>query len=379
MLHIRDAYAKYGRSDVCRALVSSKYRAACLSILVVGASGYIGGTILNHLIKDPTPCIQRLTIDVVVREEQQAEKLRKTYQDRVNTTVWKGLEDTEFITKFSPQFDIIINAGCGFIPDGAKVFVQGLALRLKQGHPVPWLLHVSGCKNLADLPLTGKAHPGRKWEDENNEEVFRPLKREEDEQGPYPQRTAEVGVLTAAEESSVQALSLNVPCVFGRGLGLFNRDGVVIPLAMHYVVSHGYGFELTADRQDRGVGYIPSGKKGIMFPVAGESTIWDLVNRCLDAAFEAGALPRNDTPQKKEIRKHTLEEIADELGAGSTAMAERGWAGNMMQIGTMARKLLRWQPSRLEEAWRREFMDEIAAVQRGERDGVGMASIIGTK
>ncbi|KAF4580836.1 NAD-dependent epimerase/dehydratase [Ophiocordyceps camponoti-floridani] len=372
-------------------------------VLLVGVSGYIGGTVLDHLIRETTAWSQPLTFDLVVRREEQAEKIRETYQGRVNTTVWKGLGDTEFITQFSSQFDIIINAACGFVPDGAKAFVEGLALRLDKGHPVPWLLHVSGCTNLADLPLTGKAYPDRKWEDENSEEVFRLLERQEIEQGPYGQRTAELGVLTAAEESGVQALSLSLPIVFGRGTGLFNRDGVAIPLAMRYVVGHGHGFELSADarhgwvhvqdladvfvllvrtilsRQDRGVGYIPSGKGGIMFPVAGQCTGRELVSGCLDAAFDAGALPREETPQHKEIKQISLQEVIDELGAGSAAVTERSWAGTKVQIGTMAKKLLGWQPSRLEEAWREEFTNEIAAMQRGERDGVSMAGIIGVK
>jgi hypothetical protein len=37
---------------------------------------------------------------------------------------------------------------------------------------------------------------------------------------------------------------VQAPCIFGEGTGLFNQQGLVIPLITKYVVEHGYGFKL---------------------------------------------------------------------------------------------------------------------------------------
>lgn len=126
---------------------------------------------------------------------------------------------------------------------------------------------------------------------EDGEAIYSFIKSE-DEKSPYHQRTTEVEVLTAGEESGVQAASLNTPCIFDEGTGLFNKQGLVIPGTLMYVVQHGYGFKLNdtcnfdwvhvedltdvyvllmrtiLEREDRGVGYTPSGKKGVIFPAA---------------------------------------------------------------------------------------------------------------
>ena len=62
-----------------------------------------------------------------------------------------------------------------------------------------------------------------------------------------------------------------------------------------------------------------------------------MMQRCLDAAFDAGVLPREDTPRDREIRQVPLQTIAGEITAGLVSMAERGWAGNEAQKGTQAR------------------------------------------
>ncbi|KAF5004040.1 hypothetical protein FDECE_9453 [Fusarium decemcellulare] len=370
-------------------------------ILLTGATGYVGGTVLDHLIKSEEASIQRLKFDLLVRGEDAANKLRSAYGDRVNPIQWAGLSDTAFIADIAANYDIIVNTGSGFIPDGAKAFVTGLARRIKPGVSPPWLLHISGCTNLGERPLTQKAYPDREWDDENGNAIYEFLKGEEARQ-PYPQRTTEVGVLTAAEETGVQAVSLNTPCIFGTGTGLFNQQGIILPLVMRYVVKHGHGFKLNEtanydwvhvedladvyvllvrtilEREDRGVGYIPSGKSGIMFPAAGRALQTEIMQRCLDAAFDAKILPREDTPKGKEIRQVSIQEIADELMAGHVDMAEQGWAGHKAQKGTMAKKLLGWSPKHLEKDWEQDFVVELKALKNGQR-GETLDSCIGKR
>ncbi|KAF5594383.1 NAD-dependent epimerase dehydratase [Fusarium subglutinans] len=359
-------------------------------ILLTGATGYVGGTVLDHLVKAQDEVLKALTIDLLIRSDDAAAKLRSTYGDRVNPIQWAGLHDVDYIRDIASNYELIINTGSGFIPDGAEAFVRGLARRVEPGVPPPWLLHISGCSNLADRPLTQKAYPDREWNDTDGNSVYEFLKSE-DAREPYLQRTTEVRVLTTAEETGVQAVSLNTPVIFGAGKGLFNQQGIIIPIIMRYVIQHGHGFKLNEtanwdwvhvedladafvlltrtilEREDRGVGHIPTGKNGILFPAVGRALQTEIMQRCLDAAFDEGILPREDTPPSKEIRDVTLQELADEITAGLVDMAERGWAGTKSMKGTELKRLAGWNPSRLEDAWKQDFKDELEALKNGKR------------
>jgi len=353
---------------------------------MTGATGYVGGTVLSQLLTNSVSTLKDLTFHLLVRNEDQALKLKNAYGSRIETIQWAGLEDTSFIEETASQYDIVINTGSGFIPAGAIAFVNGLARRVGKG-PAPWLLHISGCTNISDRPLTQPPRPLREWNDEKDSgEIFEYMKAL-DEKEPYLQRTTEVGVLEAAAAAGVQAVSINTPCIFGRGTGLFNQHGLVIPMIMMYVLEHGYGWKLNEtanfdwvhvldladiyvllvrtilERKDRGVGYLPSGKNGIMFAAVGRTMIKDINQGCLDVAFADGTLPREDTPKQKEIRLVSLKHIADELTAGFSDVAERGWGGHKAMKAVLARKLLSWEPKRLQDAWEKDFDDVLVAAK----------------
>ena len=168
------------RIKIVPIIVSSTSR-----ILLTSATGYVSGTILDHLIKNEEPSIQGLTFDLLVRSEEAAKKLREAYGDRVNPIQWAGLTDIPFITETASKYDIIVNTGSGFIADGAKAFVHRMARRIKPGNPVPWLLHIAGCTNLGDRPLTETAYPDREWDDAGGNAVYGFLKAE-DAETPLP-------------------------------------------------------------------------------------------------------------------------------------------------------------------------------------------------
>ncbi|KAI4638642.1 hypothetical protein J4E93_009943 [Alternaria ventricosa] len=369
-------------------------------ILFTGATGYVGGTVLAQLIASTAPSIKDITFDLLIRDETQAQKLKIVYGSRVNTIKWSGLDDVAFIEDTASNYDIIINTGSGFIPEGAIAFVNGLARGINTGKPAPWILHISGCTNLSDRPISQPPRPIREWNDETDKGRIFSFMRALDEMEPYTQRTTEVGVLEAADATGVQAISINTPCIFGEGTGLFNKQGLVIPLIMMYVVQHGYGWKLNEtanfdwvhvidladiyvllvrkilEREDRGVGYLPSGKNGVMFAAVGRTLIKDINQGCLDAAFADGTLPREGTPKEREIRSVPLHEIADKLTAGRRDIAERGWGGHKATKAVLARKLLGWKPKRQQDAWEADFQAELIALKENRRM-VTMESCIG--
>ncbi|KAL0563959.1 hypothetical protein V5O48_018097 [Marasmius crinis-equi] len=387
-------------------------------ILLLGATGYVGGSVLAHLLTSEDPSIQEAPISVLVRGQGRAEKLAAAYRPRITVIPFDGLDDTELLAKLAEQHDLVINTGTGFHPPSAEALVRGLASRMSQNPsvPRPWLIHTSGNSNISDLPLTQSSHPDREWVDSDPEAIFA-FEQAEQEKLWYPQRAAELIVLQAGEETGVGVVSLQAPLIFGTGSGVFNQAGVMIPIVMGLVLEKGYGFVLgdgtgvldkvhVSDLADLYVHVVedivsndgrnvPSGKKGIVFPEAGRVSIRQLVEDCLDMAFAAGHLPLPNGPQlvlptvqsgtavkpepavSKEIRRVDIKEAAMTV-AGNEVVAETGWAGHRLTKGVIAKERLGWRPTRFEDAWRKDLVDEMHFFLEGKR-GVTIDSCIGVK
>ncbi|KAK8075925.1 hypothetical protein PG994_003197 [Apiospora phragmitis] len=352
-------------------------------ILLTGATGYVGGTVLHRLMTSTAPSVQGLQVSVLVRGEERADKLVRTYGDRVSPILFRDYDETELIEQLASQHDIVINAGSGFHPASAEAMVRGLSQRQTNSSTTasskPWMLHTSGCSNVSDRPLTGQAFPDRELHDADGTTVY-DFEKAENESDWYPQRAAELAVLShpsvtsEKQEQGVGALSIQAPCIFGEGEGLFQRAGLMVPIMMRYVVEKGHGFQLgdgtgvidyvhVADLADLYVrcvrdvvehdaSNLPSGARGIVFPTAGRVYMRDIAQGCLDAAFAAGMLPRVDgtTDMQKVIRQVDLQEAATTT-AGNVVVAEVGWAGHRATKGTVARERLGWLPTHCAAAW----------------------------
>lgn len=113
-------------------------------VLLTGAAGYIRGTVLDHLVRSEEPSLKLLTIDVMIRDNKATEILQKPYGSRVGPILWTGSMGIPFVADTAANYDIIINIGTGFIAEGAKALVYGLARRTSPVLPVPGLgLHRS--------------------------------------------------------------------------------------------------------------------------------------------------------------------------------------------------------------------------------------------
>ncbi|KAF9878448.1 nad dependent epimerase dehydratase family protein [Colletotrichum karsti] len=372
-------------------------------ILLTGATGYVGGSVLHALLSHPsltttiTPS-NPITLPLRGAPDRLA-KLTATYGPRVHPVPITSLDDIPTITRLASAHDVVVNAGSGFHPPSAEALVRGLALRKARTKTPVWMLHTSGCSNIADKPVTGTPRPDVEYEDANAEAVFA-FEEEENKRDWYPQRAAELAVLRTAEELGVQAASIQAPCIFGTGTGLFQTAGLMIPIMMGFVLGRGYGFTVgdgsgvmdrvhVADLADlyvlcvldvlqRDGANVPTGRAGIVFPTAGRTLTADIARKCLDVAFATRNLPKPGGPRGKEVRTLTIEEAAVTT-AGNASVAETGWGGHRKTKGTVARERLGWRPTRLDEAWERDFETELRAALSGRRGATIAACIADTK
>ncbi|KAJ0160152.1 hypothetical protein CTA2_8468 [Colletotrichum tanaceti] len=370
-------------------------------ILLTGATGYVGGSVLHHLLDcvSLSSTFSSSPITVPIRGgPDRAARLTEAYGSRVKPVSIVSFDDVATLAALASQHDIVVNAGSGFHPPSAEALVRGLARRKEA---------LTGEGGGPAGPLTGVSRPDKEWDDARAEEVLA-FEEAEDARDPYPQRTAELAVLRTGEELGVRAVSIQSPCIFGTGSGLFNEAGLMIPVMMDYVLRNGHGLTVgdgtgcvdyvhVADLADlyvlcvldvleRGGANLlllppPTGsgrRGGILFPTAGRTLTMEIPRKCLDVAFATGNLPREGGPRQKEVQRVSLEEAA-ETCAGNLAVTETGYAGHRKTRGTVARERLGWSPVRLEEAWNGDFETELRAALSGRRGLTMAACIAGTK
>ncbi|KAK8189108.1 NAD dependent epimerase/dehydratase [Phyllosticta capitalensis] len=360
-------------------------------ILLTGATGYVGGTVLHRLLNHPSftssPAASN-PITLPVRRgaggDDRIAKLTAAYGDaRVKPVAITSLDDVDAMQALAAQHDIVVNAGTGFHPPSAEALMRGLAARKASSAsngPV-WMMHTSGCSNISDKPLTGVARPDVEYDDADSAGVFA-FEQAANETEWYAQRAAELGVLRLGEELGVPAISVQAPCIFGTGEGLFQQAGLMIPVMMAHVLQKGYGFSVgdgtgdidyvhVADLAD--LEEVEDGE-GIVFPTNGRTLTRDIAVRCLDVAFEKGHLPIEGGPQEKEIRVLSLEDSVA-MTAGNAYIAETGLAGHRKTKGTVARERLGWNPVYGKEAWEKDFETELQAAVEGKRPSTFQACI----
>ncbi|RYP47463.1 hypothetical protein DL768_006488 [Monosporascus sp. mg162] len=304
-------------------------------VLLTGATGYIGGTILNQLIMSEAECLRDLTISLLVRGEDRTAKLKDKYGDRIVCVPFKNFDETAFITEVARQHDIVVNAACGFQPPSAEAM---------------------------------------DWDDADAEAVYE-FEKAENAREWYPQWALELLALDTSLEVGVGALSIQASSVSGAGEGLFQRSAFMIPIMTSYVLAQGHSFTLGDGTgvisyvhvSDLAALYVrcvrrvvedggrdlPRGRAGIVFPTNGRTIMRDIARRCVDAAFDSGVLSRNDKgPRDREVRTVDLDEAASTT-EGNRVVAEVGG----------------------EEAWAQDFRDELRAALAGNR-GVTIGNCI---
>ncbi|KAF3061281.1 hypothetical protein GL218_03982 [Daldinia childiae] len=348
-------------------------------ILLTGATGFIGGTILNHFLNSKSPALSGANISVLLRGADRAAKLTSTYGSRVKPILYKDIDDLDGTIAAAAQHDIVINTTLGFHPASIQAVVRGLAQRKAATGRDVWLIHTSGTSNFCDTPITKKwLEPEGREFDDVKDDIYGYEKDREVKEGPYHQRTAEIGAVDLALELGVKSIVINSGTIYGRGTGLFNKRSIQVVLFVRAVLQLKKGIILgdgkgvwdhvhVEDLADlylivleriiaKGGEGVPSGKKGIIFSGNGRHQWLDVAQGVADAAFAEGQIPSN------KLENLTLTEATKYMMGGDVPeeFVEKAVVSNSRTVASVA-KSLGWKPTRGEEAWKQGFVEEVKA------------------
>ncbi|KAI9821020.1 MAG: hypothetical protein M1827_003753 [Pycnora praestabilis] len=334
-------------------------------LLLTGATGYIGGSVLNTLLSSTRSPLENLQTSVLVRREDQAKLLA---EKGVNPILIKDLDDVDVIRRAASEHDVVVHTASGFHSASAKALILGLGDRKKSGAGKGEVhcLHTSGTSNLADQPITGKYKEDRVFSDTDPDIYGYEVKREKSQ--PYHQRTTDLTVVETGKEVGVKTYIIMSPTIYGVGTGSFNKLTMQIPSMIRAALKNGHASVIGEGKgqwdhvhvEDLAVLYelmlstilkggkqkLPNGEQGIYFSANGTYT-WKDVSEGVAAACTELAPDRVST---KEVKSMSLKEGAKMWAGGDELLAELGFASN--------RDIFGWKPKRTQEDFRKHFRDE---------------------
>ncbi|KAI1500903.1 NAD dependent epimerase/dehydratase family protein [Biscogniauxia marginata] len=352
-------------------------------ILLTGATGFIGGAVLTHLLNSSSLTLSNATITCLVRGTDRVSKLLSTYGNRVCPILYKDLDDLDVITTVAAQHDLVINTTLGFHAASTQALLRGLAQRKASTGKDVWMVHTSGQSNLSDQSFSGtwvEKIPGREFNDA--EDDIYGYEKEREALHPYLQRSTELGVIDTGLELGVKTLVIMSPTIYGLGSGLFNRISIQIPTYIRTTLAHGHAIVvgsgdtmndkvhvedladlyriIVLDILENSGKRCRTGKKGIIFSGTGRFTWRELAQGVADACYEEGKIEDNRVKSVglAEAAKLFTSYAADKV---DEANVELGLASNARTIATVA-GTLGWKPTRGEEAWRKGFRDDVQEV-----------------
>ncbi|KAM5375223.1 hypothetical protein ACJZ2D_006175 [Fusarium nematophilum] len=173
-------------------------------ILLTGATGYVGGSVLTTLLNSQDALVQKSSITALVRKKEHADLLAAK---GVTPVLFRDLSESEHLRDVASEQDVVIHAASGFHLGSAVALIEGLGRRkMRTGG------RTSGTWNLV----------GSEMNEVGEASLFEHLEKLE-ARTPFLQRTTLLGVVAAAERHGVEAHILLPPDIYGRGTGLVGQ------------------------------------------------------------------------------------------------------------------------------------------------------------
>ncbi|KAH7236401.1 hypothetical protein BKA59DRAFT_426846 [Fusarium tricinctum] len=335
-------------------------------VLLTGATGYIGGSVLNTIITSSHPSIKNIQITALVRREEQV----KTLADlNITPVLFSSLDDTELLEQLASEHDVVIHAANGYHIPSAKALINGLAQRKARTGEAVHYVHNSGTSNFGDRPVSGAytEDPPRVFSDKDNMYEYEKY-REGIET--YHQRTADVAVFELGAETGVSTYIICSPLIYGRGTGLFNKSSIQIPILIKSALvrgeaiyaGNGLGVWDHTHIEDIAALYtlilakvlakedIPSGKDGFYFANAGRQSWLDIAKGIARLGHQFGKLPA-------EPKSVTLAEASRAWFDGDENLTEPAICSHSLTNGERSREL-GWKPLKDDSRWEETIAEE---------------------
>ncbi|KAJ4293395.1 hypothetical protein N0V90_008678 [Kalmusia sp. IMI 367209] len=213
---------------------------AAHNVLLTGAAGYIGGSIVADFLTGIVPSLKKEAVFAAVRSEEQAEALSKSGANVIRL----DLRDAEAIEKTisDHKISIIIHLASSLDPSPAVNMINALSKQREATGQQVYFIHTSGLS--AFLEKTG--WPSGTFHDTGNS-VFETEKQLADS---YALRKTDVTVIETAMAKDVTSFIVIPSHTYGKGTGAWNRLSVTVPILIKASIERKEVRQFEGIRQD---------------------------------------------------------------------------------------------------------------------------------
>ncbi|CAL1702850.1 unnamed protein product [Somion occarium] len=325
-------------------LSRSTQSTAQIPILILGATGYIGGSVLSRLLAHPD--VERFEITALVRSAEKAERLRELGVK----TVIGSTDDAEKLETLASQAHIVFSMVDADDLAAIQTILRGLKKRHDTSSDIPILIHTSGAAVLGDQAKG--LHDSDVIYDDTNFEQIEALPPSQ------PHHDVDIAIVEADKQGYLKSYIVVPSLVHGIASGPLVDIGIQNPFSMQIP-----GFILAG--LDRGqVGMVGEGRaiwsnvhiddvanlflvlfdtilsnpekvghgsEGYFFAENGEHTWYDLSKAIGEALVQAG-LSKDSEPTSltdDELIKYTGSVRGEQMGTNARCRANKaralGW------------------------------------------------------
>ncbi|KAL2813003.1 hypothetical protein BJX63DRAFT_432291 [Aspergillus granulosus] len=344
------------------------------SILITGATGYIGGSLLRSLLSANVP---PSSICTIVRSSAQAESLKPL---KVKT-VQASLTDEDAIRSvvLDNAVDIVIHTVSAVDYTLAAPLLKALKARKEQTKQAMHFIHTSGISAFADK--TGWPHGVA----EETDDLFELQKNAPIS---YPVREADVAIHKMADEYGIAIYTVVPPLVYGKGSGTGNRISVQIPTVIRAAIANKQVYHFSENSEWPAVHIsdlvdyytrliqgiieqrsIPSGKCGYYLVSAHRLNWHDLLSTLAKELFTRNLV------SNASVTVWPSEEIKTKSLGLPSPYSDIGWNSNAYVLSKRDKEL-GWQPKWDNQRFLREIGEEVETVLEAGADVKDLANLL---
>ncbi|KAL6796334.1 hypothetical protein GGI42DRAFT_97897 [Trichoderma sp. SZMC 28013] len=323
---------------------------APVKVLITGASGYIGGTVLQTLVNDFG---SEISLSALVRSAASDDALK---EKSVTPIYYDGFHDVETIKKVASEHQVVVSCASSLDVPSCLALVEGLGIRKQATAEDVFYIHTSGTSNFGDQPIT-KVELKNVTVRTDKDDIYSWEKEHADT---WPSRKVDVTIIEAGERLGVKTIITNPPLIYGRGNGIGNQISIQIPPLVEIslkkkqaiVLAKGEGLWTVAHVNDVAAFYsvalkrylkgepFDSGKNGYYFLENGEVSWLDISKQIGKIGHSKGLFP---TEEPREISFTEFSEAIATPHLKDHAMIEVVWGSNA-RISSVKSREIGWQP-----------------------------------
>jgi len=311
-------------------------------IFITGITGYIGGTVANHLIK----AHPEYEVTAIVRTNEQASKVKAAY--KTVRTVLGDLDSSDIVSKESAAADVVIHTANADHVNGATTITEGI--RKASGSKPGYLIHTSGTGILVDQSVDPGTYHSKVYDDVNDIKALTSLPTDR------AHRDVDIIVLDSSSKTNasrgIRTAIISPPTIYGTGTGPVKVRSVQKPRLVTSILKNKGGYTLNEGKnvwrnvhvEDLADAYVllteqalqnggnaSWNDQGYYFTENGEHSIGELSRLITLYAFTKGYIKTVDVPS---LQIETVEKL--ELWS---------WGSNSRGLSTRF-KTLGWKPYR---------------------------------